>query len=53
MHDTGNSREGEVRVSEYKESASPGDFDGIVAAMSRALERWSRDVADELAAEAQ
>ena len=52
VHDTDSSQEGEVRYSEYAESASPGDFDGIAAAMSRALERWSKDVASALSASA-
>lgn len=49
MHETGKSAEGEVHISEYAETASPGDFDSVVGAMSRALERWSRDIAVELA----
>ena len=39
----------EIRVGEYVEPAAPGDFDAIAEAMSRALERWSRDIAAALA----
>jgi uncharacterized lipoprotein YmbA len=41
--------EGDVRVSEYMENAATGDFDSITAAMSRALQRWSVDIAKALA----
>jgi len=34
-----------VRISEYREAADPEDFNSIAAAMSRALARWSRDIA--------
>lgn len=39
----------EIRVGEYVEPAAPGDFDAMAEAMSRALERWSRDIAAALA----
>lgn len=39
----------EVKTGEYREAAPPGDFDAMAAAMSRALARWSRDIATALA----
>ena len=39
---------GSVRVSVYQESADPDDFGSVAAAMSRALARWSRDIASAL-----
>lgn len=39
---------GAVRVSVYRESADPGDFGSIAAAMSRTLARWSVDMASAL-----
>ena len=38
----------EIHVGEYVEPAAPGDFDAMAEAMSRALERWSRDIASAL-----
>jgi uncharacterized lipoprotein YmbA len=39
----------QVHTGEYREAAPPGDFDAIAAAMSRALARWSLDIATALA----
>lgn len=39
----------EVHISRYREPATAGDFDSIAAAMSRALSRWSTDIAEALA----
>lgn len=44
----GGSPVGEVHTGEYREPAAAGDFDAMVAAMSRALARWSRDIATAL-----
>lgn len=41
----GVSDKADVRTAEYREAAAPGDFDAMAAAMSRALARWSRDIA--------
>jgi uncharacterized lipoprotein YmbA len=49
VHVPGAPAEGDVRVSEYLENATAGDFDSITAAMSRALQSWSVDVAKALA----
>jgi uncharacterized lipoprotein YmbA len=38
----------EVRMSEYREPADTDDFNSVVAAMSRALARWSVDIASAL-----
>jgi len=46
----GKPEEAAVHLGEYREAAAPGDFDAMVAAMSRALARWSRDIAMALAA---
>ncbi len=45
----GQPAEGEVHTAEYREPAPLGDFDAMVAAMSRVLARWSRDIATALA----
>ncbi|MGD2031141.1 MAG: PqiC family protein [Gammaproteobacteria bacterium] len=37
-----------VRMSEYREPADPDDFNSVAAAMSRALARWSVDIASAL-----
>lgn len=39
----------EIRVGEYVEPAAAGDFNAMAEAMSRALERWSQDIAAALA----
>lgn len=49
VHVPGAPNEGDVQVSEYMENATAGDFDSITAAMSRALQRWSVDIAQALA----
>jgi uncharacterized lipoprotein YmbA len=49
MADDGD-RGSSVTVQEYRESAPPGDFGAMAAAMSRALSRWSVDIGQALAA---
>lgn len=49
MSDDGD-RGSSVIVREYRESAPPGDFGAMAAAMSRALSRWSLDIGQALAA---
>jgi uncharacterized lipoprotein YmbA len=45
----GKAEEAAVHTGEYREDAAPGDFDAVVGAMSKALARWSRDIAMALA----
>lgn len=45
----GRAEEAVVHTGEYHESADPEDFDAMAGAMSRALARWSRDLAEALA----
>jgi uncharacterized lipoprotein YmbA len=48
VHVPGEVDEAEIRISEYREAAPHGDFDAMAGAMSRALARWSRDIASAL-----
>lgn len=45
----GKAEEAAVQTGEYREDAAPGDFDAMVGAMSKALARWSQDIATALA----